>query len=706
MITATGLDSNQNQDAANAPSQTPADLAPSSLTLILSRLPGILWTTDKELVITSMYGDGLQVLERTPQDYVGRHLSEVIATQQLSPIVVTEHHKALQGKVGHYELRIDTRELEVTVQSLLDDQGQIIGCVTLAVDITHQKAAEQALAYVSDRMILLNRVISLASSTLNVTSVLEVVCRELAQTFGVPQVAAVMFDDAQTEGYVVAEYLRQGCYPAIGVRFPIIGNPLNEDLVRFKNPIAVNDVATSPLTRPILPLLQLRKTVSILVVPLTIAGVVVGSIGIDSHSLREFTQDEIELAAAVAMAVSQALHNSLLHQQLESQNERLAQLVENRTAELQRVNERMTAILNGSSDAIIFTHNDGTIRNTNEAFDHLFGYAPDEVFNSPIEALAEPPFDQLLIDILKKAVQTGEPQRLTIAARRKDNSTFDADVALASVAESNKVGGGTVCSLRDITQLKELERLKDRFVSTVSHELRTPITGILLGATSMHQHYARLTDAQRLEIIRRILDQSSALADLVEGILSLSRFDLQRHRGETAQVDMLQTATTVVEEFRPTIQNKQLSLDLVFPSKPLFVRGSRLDFSRIWRNLIDNAIKYTIEGSITVRLAVIDTTADQVEDGLWPLELSDGQYVVGQVTDTGRGIPTDDLAHLFTRFYRGYAAQSNIPGSGLGLSLVKEMVTYYKGSITVKSQIGIGTTFTFWLPADMEEQSI
>ena len=272
-------------------------------------------------------------------------------------------------------------------------------------------------------------------------------------------------------------------------------------------------------------------------------------------------------------------------------------------------------------------------------------------------------------------------------------------MALSPVPETHKVAGGTVCSLRDITQLKEVERLKDRFVSTVSHELRTPITGILLGANSLHQHYPRLTDTQRLEIIRRILDQSSSLAELIEGILSLSRFDLQKHRTEAVPVDMLETLETIVEEFRPAILNKQLSLEFTKPTAPAFVRGSRLDFSRIWRNLIDNAIKYTPEGKILVALNMIDTSLAQVPDELKAYDLPTGRYVVGQVSDSGRGIPVNDLAHLFTRFYRGHAAQSNIPGSGLGLSLVKEILTFYKGSISVKSEAGIGSTFTFWLPA-------
>ncbi|MBI5928289.1 MAG: PAS domain S-box protein [Chloroflexi bacterium] len=682
-------------------------MATSQLSLIMSRLPGIMWTTDKDLIITHMSGAGLNLLNRTPQEYIGRHLAEITESQNLSSIGITEHLKALDGKIGHYELAVDRRELEVTVQSLLDEQGQIIGCVAFAIDITNQKEAERALAYISDRMILLNRVISLASSSLNVHKVLEVACQELAQTFGVPQVAAALFDKNRFEGEVVAEYLAPGCVSALGMKIPLRDNPLNEELIRSKNPVFVKDVSKEITVQDVQSILHERKTVSILIVPLTVRGEVVGSIGIDSHTPRDFLQDEIELAAAVALSVSQALDNSLLHQQLESQNERLASLVENRTAELQRVNERMTAILNGSSDAIIFTHNDGTIRNANEAFDLLFRYAPDEAFSSPIENLAEPPFDQLLIDTLRTAVQTGEAQRLTIMARRKDGTTFDADVALAPVPVTQNVSGGTVCSLRDITQLKEVERLKDRFVSTVSHELRTPITGILLGANSLHQHYARLSDTQRLEIIRRILDQSTSLAELIEGILSLSRFDLQRHRTEVMRVDMLQTVEAIVEEFRPAIQNKHLVFELDTPSKPILTRGSRLDFSRIWRNLIDNAIKYTDEGKkVSVVLTMIDTTDSSHLDELTPPDLPVGVYVVGRVSDSGRGIPAEDLVHLFTRFYRGNAAQSNIPGSGLGLSLVKEILTYYRGKIDVKSEPGQGSTFTFWLPADTEEQPL
>jgi PAS domain S-box-containing protein len=678
-------------------------LASTQLSLMFARLPGVMWTTDKNLVLTSAGGTGLAKINWVVEDYLERSLYEIFRTDDPQFPPIAAHLRALEGKSGHYELKINETIFEVTVESLLDTTNQIIGCVALAVDITTQKETERALGYLTDRMILLHRVVSLASSTLDTTKVLELICRELAHTFHVPQVAAALYADDQSTAEIVAEYLAEGCSPALGIRFAVQGSLLNEDLIKFKNPVSIVDVQHSPLLQDVQDLMSQRDVASMLIVPLTVRGEVVGSIGIDSHEIREFTQDEIELAAAVALSLSQALENSILHQELASQNERLLKLVDKRTAELQRANDRMTAILNGSSDAIIFTHNDGTIRNSNEAFDRLFGYDADDLFSAPIGHLAEPPFDELLMDTLKQAVLTNEPQRITITARRSDGSTFDADVALAPVPETHNSLGGAVCSLRDITQLKEVERLKDRFVSTVSHELRTPITGMLLGANSLHQHYARLSDDQRLEIIRRILDQSTSLAELVEGILSLSRFDLQKHRQTFTPVDMWLTLEGVVNELRPNLQNKGLALEIVPPATPAIVLGSKLDFARIWRNLIENAIKYTYEGKISVQLQVIDTLIDQLlPDALRPPDLPAGKYVVAQISDTGHGIPAEDLAHLFTRFYRGYAAQSNIPGSGLGLSLVQEILAHYKGTIAVHSELKVGSTFTFWLPADHE----
>ena len=124
----------------------------------------------------------------------------------------------------------------------------------------------------------------------------------------------------------------------------------------------------------------------------------------------------------------------------------------------------------------------------------------------------------------------------------------------------------------------------------------------------------------------------------------------------------------------------------------------------MWRNLIGNAIKYTPEGGeIEVRLASYTKASEGITSSLEPIDgltedLPLGDYAIGQVKDTGHGISSDDINSLFTRFYRGWAKTSQIPGTGLGLALVRELLKIHGGDIRVESELGKGSTFTFWIP--------
>jgi signal transduction histidine kinase len=132
------------------------------------------------------------------------------------------------------------------------------------------------------------------------------------------------------------------------------------------------------------------------------------------------------------------------------------------------------------------------------------------------------------------------------------------------------------------------------------------------------------------------------------------------------------------------------------------------DVARIWRNLLSNAIKYT-PGPGTVRVFAGYVTLDAAQQVIAsslprdclivPASLAAGKWVAGVVQDTGRGIPESDQPHIFARFYRGEAALTSIPGTGLGLSLVHELLENYEGAITLRSQPGSGSTFVFWLRA-------
>jgi signal transduction histidine kinase len=138
------------------------------------------------------------------------------------------------------------------------------------------------------------------------------------------------------------------------------------------------------------------------------------------------------------------------------------------------------------------------------------------------------------------------------------------------------------------------------------------------------------------------------------------------------------------------------------------VLGEHADIVRIWNNLVNNASKYTDDGG-TINIALYGGRTPSQADyrvpnltdfaGNLPDDFASGKYVIGIVEDNGRGIPPEDLPELFTRFFRGGAAGTNIPGTGLGLSLVRELLQLYDGDIIVSTEFGVGTTFCFWLPA-------
>ncbi len=228
-------------------------------------------------------------------------------------------------------------------------------------------------------------------------------------------------------------------------------------------------------------------------------------------------------------------------------------------------------------------------------------------------------------------------------------------------------------------RLKELDRLKSKFVTDVSHELRTPVANIklylhLLERGKPEKHSQHLTTVN---------EQIDRLTSLIENILDLSRLDLDGSRVEFVAVDLNAVTEQVVAVYRSRAE--AAGLEVIFdPSVALpSVRTDYNQLIQVITNLVDNAFNYTPAGQIRVRT--------------W-LDTQRGQVAL-QVEDTGMGIEAKDLPHIFERFYRGQrVGSSNIPGAGLGLAIVKEIVEQHGGEITVESKVDKGTTFVVWLP--------
>ncbi|NUS35859.1 MAG: histidine kinase [Pseudarthrobacter sp.] len=238
-----------------------------------------------------------------------------------------------------------------------------------------------------------------------------------------------------------------------------------------------------------------------------------------------------------------------------------------------------------------------------------------------------------------------------------------------------------------VKRLRELDKAKTDFLATVNHELRTPLTSIMAYLDMIQestQHPVSKEVHQMLDIVVR---NTERLRTLVEDMLSVSRHGPDEGTLHLAPVRLGQTLDLVASALRPlaTLQNVTIDVDPV-PEDPEIL-GDEVQLQQVFTNLVSNAIKFTPSGG-------------RIEVGSESHAASDGsKWATVRVADTGIGISSDEIDHVFTRFYRASNAMSGaIPGTGLGLAISKDIVDRHGGQINVASTLGGGTTVTVSLP--------
>ena len=233
--------------------------------------------------------------------------------------------------------------------------------------------------------------------------------------------------------------------------------------------------------------------------------------------------------------------------------------------------------------------------------------------------------------------------------------------------------------LEDLAARQRLEAFYRNFISNVSHELKTPLTVIQGHVAAMEQSPAQ---DERWQTSRRIVAEEAArLTQLVDNLLLLSRLEMPDFNLEIRPVNLEAVVEDAILQLSDLAEGRGISLSLQREGDLPRIMADRARLKQVFINLLDNAIKYNREGgSVVVRLN------------------TDGERVVAQVSDTGEGIPTQDLAHIFEKMYRVERRQGRpVEGSGLGLSIVRRIVEQHDGSISVESGEG-GSTFTVILP--------
>jgi two-component system NtrC family sensor kinase len=236
---------------------------------------------------------------------------------------------------------------------------------------------------------------------------------------------------------------------------------------------------------------------------------------------------------------------------------------------------------------------------------------------------------------------------------------------------------GSAITMQDITYLKRLDQMKSEFVHTVSHDLRSPLTAVL-GYVELVERVGPLTEQQQ-EFIHRIQGSVQNITSLINELLDLGRleagFDARR---ESVQLESILQYS--IGQLDPLIQQKKLQINQEVSNGLSPLRANPIRIRQMIENLLGNAIKYAPEGGeVTIRV--------QEED----------QQIIFEVKDTGPGIPLEEQAHIFDKFYRA-SNVSGTKGTGLGLAIVKSVVDSYQGRVWVESKVNHGASFFVVLP--------
>lgn len=290
-------------------------------------------------------------------------------------------------------------------------------------------------------------------------------------------------------------------------------------------------------------------------------------------------------------------------------------------------------------------------------------------------------YDSAFINQIKSLVNSmTENKSLTMIQKEMNIGEKFFQATCAPVVTDSEIEGYCVV-LNDITKLKEVENLKNQFVSMVAHEIKAPISASLGYIYLILDGY--ITDKDKiLEKLGRCKERSETLLEMVNDLLQISRHQTNRLNLEIKPLDAAAKIESALEFYAQEMKKKNISLekDLTAPNSEILADDR--SFEMVLNNLISNAIKYTPEGG-SVRVSFSN----------------DGDYGVFAVKDTGYGIKKEDMARLFTEFFRCKTKEtSKISGTGLGLSVVKKFVTAQGGTVSAESEYQKGSVFTVRLP--------
>lgn len=345
------------------------------------------------------------------------------------------------------------------------------------------------------------------------------------------------------------------------------------------------------------------------------------------------------------------------------------------------------AIVKSISDPLIVLDTSYRIALLNKACEDVFNLVEDKVIN---RHLLEAIRDGNLFDHVSSMLASNEDEhKQKIMYFKSNNKEYYFNVIVTAVRDGNSNINGVVVLFQDVTNLKQLEKMKTDLISTISHEFKTPLTSILIGTSLVEDESLGQLNEKQKEIINAIKEDGERLSSLVNNLIDLSKIESDKSIFKFEKCSIEDIILNSIKGFYAQAEDKNINLYYkVTENLPQVVA----DFEKItWviNNLISNALKATGEGG----------------------EISINAYarqnrIYVSVKDTGAGIPEEYRKKIFDKFTQLDDPHFERSGSGLGLAIAKEIIEAHQGEIWCESKLNAGSNFIFTLPLNKTEESL
>ncbi|MFN3742035.1 MAG: GAF domain-containing protein [Anaerolineales bacterium] len=603
----------------------------------------------------------------------------------------------------------------------------------LAIAIQNARLLEETQRR-AEEMALLNRVVSIAGSTLNLSESLQAIVREIVENFPVDHGGLTLLDENKEVATVIAEHGKRPFTSVIGVRFRVSENPAIQEVLQSRRPLFIEDAQNDARMDPALrEEFKKRGFTKLAIFPILAGNEVIGTLGLDiTDPQTRLSPSDLALIQTILTQVSSAIQQAWLFKQtqdsreaLKRQNEYLAAAAEigrlvTSALDLKTIFSRAVNLVQerfGYYHAGIFVVEETGF---NAILEEATGEAGAEMKRrghflpvgsksivGTVTASGEPlvvndvsqnpihRFNPLLPETRAEAaipLRIGQRVIGALDVQSTQVNAFSEDDirVLQMLADQIAVAIDNARSYQIVQdamrEMREADRMKSQFLANMSHELRTPLNSIIgFSRVILKGIDGPITELQRQDLTA-IYNSGQHLLGLINDILDLSKIEAGKMELTFDEVNLAEIITSVMSTAAGLVKDKPITLKRSIPENLPTVRADATRIRQVLLNLLSNAAKFTEQGEIRVE-ASVQTNADGQEE------------VLVKVSDTGPGIPEEDQKKLFQPFSQVDASLTRkTGGTGLGLAISAQLIQLHGGTIGVQSKMGEGSTFYFTVP--------